>query len=275
MLSRIKRGGQRFFLEEQGGIYSYVNGVQDISIDYKSTMSSFSVLGSKKTFYSPTSPQTAVINVNSLLFYNDPFYAKLFTSDGFNGKLEYKKEGLLFEDAHLISYSSSCSIGEIPSISMQADVYGELLKSETKEPFDFSYNDSFKVAGYNSIELELDDVFKTNRVQNYSLSASAKRKPIYSYNSKKPEEVSLIGPLQFSVNFTIEIDDYEIENMRNIEKSSFFKNVRLTINENSSENQIQFFEIEDAIIESEKLSASVDGSAVLNLSLIGNKSLEL
>ena len=93
MLSRIKREGQKFFLSDGNCFLKHVNGVQDISLGYQTTISSFSVLGAKKTYFSPSAPQTGTLNINSLLFYEDVFYNKLFTSEGFSGKIEYKKEG--------------------------------------------------------------------------------------------------------------------------------------------------------------------------------------
>ena len=277
MLSRIKREGQKFFLSDGNGFLKHVNGVQDISLGYQTTISSFSVLGAKKTYFSPSAPQTGTLNINSLLFYEDVFYNKLLTSEGFSGKIEYKKEGVVFDNAHLVSYSSSCSIGEIPSISMQADIYGDMKKNEVKETTKEVLNNSFKIAGYNSINLTLGDVFKTNRVQSYALSASAKRNPVYSFNSKKPEEVVLNNPIEFSVNFNIEVDDYEIENMRGLEKGSVFKDISIDINDTSrcSEDLIQSFKLENAIIESESYSSTTDSNVNLALSLKAYKGLIL
>ncbi len=269
MLSRIKREGQKVFLKDGNGSFKNLNGVQDVSLGYQSTISSFSVLGTKNTYFSPTSPQTATLNINSLLFYNDVFYDKIFLTEGFSGKIEYKKNGVVFEDAHLVSYSSSCSIGEIPSISMQADIYGSLTKSGVKENVTEEENETFKVAGYNSISLQLDSIFETNRVQSYSFSAAAKRKPLYSFNSKSPEEVVLDTPVEASASFSIEVDDYEIETMHNMDKNSIFQNLIITLKENSSDAFIQRFNITNVIIESENYASSIDSSVSLNLSVKG------
>lgn len=273
MLSRIKRKGQRIFLNDSQGALKLLNGVQDISFSYQSVTSSYSFLGSRKTFYAPSSPQIASINVNSLLFYEDFFYNKIFTEDGFSGKIESGDKGFSFQDAHLVSYSSSCAVGEIPSISMQADIYGEVKSEPEIEATKESLNSAFRVAGFNSLRLKLGDIFDTNRVLSYSLSASVKRKPVYEFNKKSPENVILDNPVEFSAQFRIEVDQYEIENIRDIEKANFgLKELTLVICENSTSDIIQSFGFKNVIIDSENYSYSVDSNVFLDLSVRGYRS---
>ena len=145
MLSRIRREGQKLAINGTG-----VNGLQSLSFGYDSTAQPILPLGVDRVLYAPGSPQTASIQANSLLVYDDFFLG--FTGEHpFSGQVDYKGENIKFTEAYLSSYSTSCAIGEIPSTSMQAEIYGEM---GTGNFFDFgtpsAHDTTLNIPGYNS-----------------------------------------------------------------------------------------------------------------------------
>ena len=103
MLSRIRREGQKLAVNGTG-----VNALQSLSFGYETTAAPISTLGLEKVIYAPNSPQTASMQANSLMVYDDFFVG--FTGElPFSGQVEYKNEKVKFTEAYLTSYSSSVS----------------------------------------------------------------------------------------------------------------------------------------------------------------------
>ena len=263
MLSRIRREGQRLAVNGTG-----VNAIQSLSFGYQSTAQPITPLGLSQVVYAPSAPQTATINANSLLVYDD-FFINFTGEMPFSGQVDYKDQNVKFTEAYLSSYSSSCSIGEIPSIGMQADIYGEL---GTGSFFDFGattpHDEELKIAGYNSIDISLDE-FSSNRVNSYSLDIGAPRTPIYAFNDRTPSEVVSNSPLSVSLNFNIEPDDYKIKNMRFVPEETVFRNVRVRVNKNNSTEKMQDYLFNNLLLVSENYSSDNNGNVGIQMSLQG------
>lgn len=227
MLSRIRREGQKLAVNGSG-----INGLQSLSFGYQSTAQPVIPLGVERVMYAPSSPQTASISANSLMVYDD-FFAQFTGESPFSGQVNYKDQTIKFTEAYLSSYSCSCAIGEIPSLGMQAEIYGEM---GTGNYFDFGettpHDTDLQVAGYNSIDINLDE-FSTNRVNSFALDIQVPRTPIYAFNDKAPSEVISNSPMDISLQFNIEADDYKIKNMRFVPEETVFRNVSLKINKNN------------------------------------------
>lgn len=260
MLSRIRRESQKLAVNGTG-----VNAIQSLSFGYETTASPINPLGLDRVLYAPSSPQTASISANSLLIHND-FFLDFTGTNAFSGQVQYQNETVKFTEAYLSSYSSSCGIGEIPSLSMQAEIYGEL---GTGNFFDFGettpHDTELKVAGYNSINIDLDE-FNTNRVLSYSLDIQSPRTPVYSFNRKTPAEVISNTPLDVTMQFSIEASDYEIKNMRFVPEDTVFKTVNLNINKNNSTENIQSFSFVNMLLVSEQYQA--DSNSNVNIDFV-------
>lgn len=263
MLSRVRRENQKLAVNGTG-----INAVQSISFGYETSASPINSLGLEQIIYAPNSPQTASISVESLLVHDD-FFLQFTGELPFSGQVDYKSQTTKFTEAYLSSYSSSCSVGEIPTLGMQAEIYGEL---GTGNFFDFGattpHDTELKIAGYNSISINLDE-FNTNRVLSYSLDIQTPRTPVYAFNDKSPSEVVSDSPLDVTMQFSIEVDDYKIKNMRFIPEETVFKDVSLIINENNSTSNIQTFSFSDMILVSEQYSADSNSNVQINFTMKG------
>ena len=80
----------------------------------------------------------------------------------FSGVLGYGSKNIIFTEAYLQSYSVSCSIGEILSISTNATIFGEFgTGSLGPVPAD-NFPSSVDIASYNSMEVSLDEFTTKN-----------------------------------------------------------------------------------------------------------------
>tara|TARA_B100000085_G_scaffold247528_1_gene241953 strand:+ start:300 stop:1103 length:804 start_codon:yes stop_codon:yes gene_type:complete len=263
MLSRIRREEQKLAVNGTG-----VNGVQSLNFGYESTAQPISTLGHKNMIYAPSSPQTASISAESLLVYDD-FFLEFTGAIPFSGQIDYKNKKVQFTEAYLSSYSSSCSVGEIPTLGMQAEVYGELGTGEFFTPSSSSPHDTtIQTAGYNSINIDLDE-FNTNRVISYSLDIQTPRTPIYDFAGRTPAEVVSDSPLDVTLQFNIHPDDYEIKNMRFVPEETVFRDVSLTINENSKNNSMQSFSFNNMLLVSEQYQINTESTASIAFTLKG------
>ena len=263
MLSRIRREGQKLAVNGTG-----VNALQSLSFGYETTAAPISTLGLEKVIYAPNSPQTASIQANSLMVYDDFFVG--FTGElPFSGQIEYKNEKVEFTEAYLTSYSSSCSIGEIPSTSMSAEIYGEM---GTGNYVDFDsitpHDTELKIAGYNSISIDLDEAV-SNRVNSYSIDIQSPRTPVYAFNDKTPSEVVSDSPLNVTLQFSIDADDYKIKNMRFVPEETVFKNVNVEINKNNSAENIKTFSFDNMLLVSEQYQSDNNGNVEIDFTLVG------
>ena len=263
MLSRIRREGQKLAVNGTG-----VNALQSLSFGYETTAVPISTLGLEKVIFAPNSPQSASIQGNSLMVYDDFFVG--FTGElPFSGQVEYKNEKVKFTEAYLTSYSSSCSIGEIPSTSMSAEIYGEM---GTGNYVDFDsitpHDTDLKIAGYNSINIDLDEA-ASNRVNSYSIDIQSPRTPVYAFNDKTPSEVVSDSPLNVTLQFSIDADDYKIKNMRFVPEETVFKNVNVEINKNNSTENIKTFSFNNMLLVSEQYQSDNNGNVKIDFTLVG------
>lgn len=263
MLSRIRREGQKLAVNGTG-----VNALQSLSFGYETSAQPLATLGIEKMIYAPAGPQTASIQANSLMVHDDFFIG--FTGElPFSGQVDYKNENIKFTEAYLTSYSSSCSIGEIPSLGMSAEIYGEMgtgnyLDFGTTTPHDTE----LKIAGYNSISIDLDE-FNSNRVNSYSLDIQTPRTPVYAFNDKTPSEVVSDSPLDVTLQFSIEPDDYKIKNIRFVPEETVFRNVNIEINKNNSTENIKTFSFNNMLLVSEQYQSDNNTNVQINFTLKG------
>ena len=133
MLGRIRREAESITINGSG-----VQGVQSVGMNYSSTagpLSSLGLNGVDGPVYAPQGPQTASLQVNTLFTHKIPSSAHAlsenfflnFTGDvPFSGQVKYGTKNFLFKRAYVNDYSVSCAIGEIPQISTNSIVFGEL-----------------------------------------------------------------------------------------------------------------------------------------------------
>ena len=164
------------------------------------------------------------------------------------------------------TYSASCSIGEIPSISTSSTIFGEFgTGSLNNVPAD-NYPSEVSIAGYNSMEVNLDE-FNTNRMSSFSVEIATPRIPLYAVGLDTPTGVIAGTPIEVNVNFVLEVDNYELKNMRFVPEQTVFRNAKITLNKNNSQTKLLEYSFDDMLLTSESFEMSDSSSAGVNFNL--------
>ena len=273
MLGRIRREAESITINGSG-----IEGVQSVGVGYNSTaapLSSLGIRGLNGPVYAPQGPQTASLQVNTLFTHKIPSSSNTlsenfflnFTGDvPFSGQVKYGTKNFLFKKAYVDNYSASCSIGEIPQISTTATVFGELGTGSISFPPLTDAPQELAIAGYNSMEINLDE-FTTNRVNSFGISIDTPRIPIYALNGDEPTTVIAGNPVTIGVDFVLEVDDYEIKNMRFVPNETVFRNTTITLKKNNSDTTLLTYSFDNMLLASESFQGDVGSNATINFSL--------
>ena len=152
----------------------------------------------------------------------------------FSGIIDYGAEKIYFSEGYLETYSVSCGIGEVPQTSTTSTIFGDfgtgvLFSEYAQAP---GLIPSLNIASYNSMEVNLDE-FSSNRMTSFSVDIATPRIPIYTLNADKPAKVIAGTPIEVNVNFSLDIDDYKIKNMRFVPDETVFRNATITLKKNN------------------------------------------
>lgn len=197
-----------------------VVGINELSAGYKISETPIMGIGKGYRFSAINSPQNAHVNITRFFVGPDFFYDFLGKNDKFSGIIQDKdsQQSLFaFKDAYLTSHSVNVQIGQIPTISTSAVVTNELGKivdanliGEDIEPEDP------KIPNQGSIEIICGghDYKEFNRILSCNYSININRHLVYGINEEFPIEVHTLSPYEINGDFSIEIDEVEIPNLR-------------------------------------------------------------
>ena len=270
MLGRITREAESITINGSG-----IQGVQSISASYDSVAAPLRNLGINSIQFAPEGPQSASLSVNSLFTHTASPSAPVtsvdvlqnFTGDiAFSGVVEHGEKSFIFTEGYLDSYSANCSIGEIPQISTSSTIYGEFGTGVLANVPTDSYPTTLNIPSYSSMEINLD-TFKTNRVNNFSVSITTPRIPLYALGSATPTGVIAGNPVRVDVNFSIEPDDYEIKNMRFVPEQTVFQDTTITLKKNNTNIELLTYSFNDMLLVSESFQAGATDNATIDFAL--------
>tara|TARA_R110000751_G_scaffold249751_4_gene349381 strand:+ start:1527 stop:2366 length:840 start_codon:yes stop_codon:yes gene_type:complete len=273
MLGRIRRNAESITINGSG-----IEGLQSISAQYDSVGGSPLLnLGIKEIQYAPQGPQTASLELNTLLMNTLPSggddYTSLdlmqnFTGDvPFSGVIDYGAEAIYFTQAYLETYSVSCAIGEVPQSSTTSVIFGDFgTGSFSSWAQSYATKGSLNVTSYSSMEVNLDE-FSSNRMTSFSVDIATPRVPIYTLGLGAPTGVIAGTPIEVNVNFSLEIDDYEIKNMRFVPDETVFRDTIITLKKNNSDVELLRYSFDNMLLTSESFRAAVDSNAEVNFNL--------
>ncbi len=270
MLGRIRRDAEEITINGSG-----IQGVQSVSAQYESVARPLNNLGVTEIRYAPQGAQTANLQVNTLFTHTLSPSApstslnimQNFTGDNaFSGVVDYGSKKFIFTEGYMETFSCSCGIGEIPQINTSSIIYGEFGTGDlTNLPTD-SYPGSLNIPSYSSMEVNLDE-FNTNRMTSFSVDIATPRIPIYALDNDKPTNVIAGTPVEVNVNFSLDVDDYEIKNMRFVPDQTVFENTTLTLKKNDSDITLLTYSFDNMLLTSESFQGGTDSNAVVNFNL--------
>ena len=270
MLGRIRREAESITINGSG-----IQGVQSVSANYASVAQPLKNLGINSIGFAPEGPQTATLDVDTLLINtlspsapaDSADIMQNFTGDlAFSGVVNHGTKNFIFTEGYLETYSVSCSIGEIPQVSTSSVIYGEFGTGTLVDVPADAYPSTVNIPSYSSMEINLD-TFNTNRVSSFNVAIATPRLPLYAVGSDVPTGVMAGTPVEVNVNFTIEPDDYEIKNMRFVPDQTVFQNTVITLKKNNSDATLLTYSFDDMLLTSESFQGGVDSSATVNFNL--------
>jgi|TARA_R110000751_G_scaffold91806_1_gene179958 hypothetical protein len=273
MLGRIRREAEKITINGSG-----IQGVQSINAQYESVARPLDNLGVTEIQYAPQGGQTASLQLNTLLInpleaaYSGSFSLDVmqnFTGDiPFSGIIDYGTEKIYFSQGYLETYSVSCGIGEIPQTSTTSIIYGDfgtgVLFSEYAQGVPLI--PSLNIPSYSSMEVNLDE-FSSNRMTSFSVDIATPRVPIYTLNADKPAKVIAGTPIEVNVNFSLDVDDYKIKNMRLVPDETIFKNTTITLKKNNSDTTLLSYSFDNMLLTSESFQGGAGSNATANFNL--------
>ena len=113
---------------------------------------------------------------------------------------------------------------------------------------------------------------ETNRVQSFTYTLATPREPIYTVGRDRPVEVQSIPPYEVNAEILLHIDDYEAKNVFDYlikEKSPHKKDLIILVNNSDDTSTIASYNIPNARLVAENISASANEQLEISLSYKG------
>jgi hypothetical protein len=269
--SVLNRENQQIFIGSE-----QIFGVQSVSANYKIPEVPLEFVGLAGVIPVPNSQQVGDITFQLLTIDTDPFI-KCISKDSFNGYVmedssSFDKYHYSFNSGYLQSYTSSCSVGEIPKVSASFRVVGDMgtlatgdmasdAKIEVRDIVNSTKTDPvFRIPTASSIEITLDD-FETNLVQNFNLSVVIPRKDYYTLGNRSPYQVEVDYPVIAEVNFTIEINDYSGNSIKSYPCKQKIKQFEIKLKAQKTHELITQFAFSGATLVGESYSSDTEENA--------------
>jgi hypothetical protein len=249
---------------------SELSGISSVDFSYSNTANILKPLGSKKGLTTVGGGTQQKVSISRHLIYDDPVLNYTGSNNAL-GNIRYDYKTYNFSSGYLTNYSVNCAVGSVPKVNATFVVLDELTSSgissnessEAGNPIDNIY-----IPSQGSISITCDNS-TTNRVIGFDYSITANRKPHFSIGQESAVDIELIPPLEYTVQVQIEVDSAQPEDSYNFLATRENKTLSFGINGRNGES-IQALTVPNATLISESLSASDNGSVVLNLNYIGH-----
>ena len=233
-------------------------------------------------------PLEGQFSINSALVSED-FFLNYTGDNPFTGSINHGTKYFGFYNGYITNHSVTCSVGEIPKTSTSIQVFGDIGGSPDyfqvqesdslilqEDGFLMATEDSIGRQNYNasgvnpfptikvpnqgSIVIECTGA-STDRVTSFSHSINM---PIYTVGSSVAAQVDVIWPFTTSTSFTLDIDKYNYQRLRSYLRSPTVQDIAVKINDCFG-GTIQNYEVKNARLISEQMSANAQGRLTVNL----------
>jgi hypothetical protein len=283
-----------------------LSGIQNVSFQQNYNEDPVSLLGNPFATTLPTAPPTTTAKVDKFLL-NKDIITGLTGSTGIFGSFVYGENILQFDGAVLDGYSLSVDLNSDPAISFDFTVYGDLSGVNPTLALN-TVNSPIKAADVISaatsdnaiaeinqtgmlIELSSKEhpdpgadgtarIGKANAIQSFTFTETYQYQPKYKIGDIKPCQVDLIKPIEQSATVSIEVEDYSLghkygalpgkTNYSDLSTNIYRdKIVKITLKTKNGDENV--FELQNAHLVSESISAGVGDTVVANLTYRGYK----
>lgn len=241
-----------------------LSGLVNIDGGYSIDESPINIIGKGHTY--PVRQGTLVGNFNLSKYYiGKEVLLDYVDNIPMSGSINYGDKSFGFTDGYLTEYSLSAGIGQIPQSDASIVVYGDIgsgISATGNNP-----HPEIQIANQGSISLNTDG-FETNRITDFRYSIRVNRTPIYKIGSTFPVQVDTSFPIFQELSISLDVDDFEIQKIREYLIKPNQKDLTLEFSNPISENSIETFTLKNARLLSQSMNSSSDD--LLSVSLVYN-----
>lgn len=243
-----------------------LSGVTDVDGSYSITETPINIVGFGYTTPTLSAPFQGDFSINRNMVSTDALLP--FTGEShLDGAIKYKGKTFGFTSGYLSSYSISCSVGQVPSISNQVTVLGEIVPTGMSFPVTETHP-AIQIPQQGTISINCTGA-STNRVSSFNYSVTSPREPVYVLNDSFPAQVNLNYPLEIDASFTLDIDDYEAKKARDYLVAHNKDNIDITIRDPSDNSIIETYSITSPELISETIVAAERSDTSIQLTYKG------
>ncbi len=246
-----------------------LSGIQNISFSQNVQEQAVSYLGNDfggTTINGPTVVSAAIDKV----LLNEDFITGLTGSTNITGQFEYGDNLADFSQAVLNSYAVSTSIGELPQISFDLSIYGSISGAEITARPAASNDNSFETINQEKLIITYDKG-PTNPIQSFNFSETFNVQPIYGIGQTTPSHISIVGPIICEASISIEVENYEFEETFSFLSGSKNRSRDIKLQISGEAGILNTFEVDNASLISENITAGVGDTVIANFSYRGYK----
>ena len=228
-----------------------LTGITDVSFDYQVEEEAVLLLANRGINRKINKPSVATCSISKKCIGRE-FIQQLTGYVDLSGQFIYGENGLDFNQAAITNYKISLSPQDIPTLSADLKIYGDMEPATTLR-VNSAYSDN---TGENlnptSIVLNLDDTISA--VTSFSYSVDFDCVPTHEIESIKSSSSKILTPIKYSVSADIEMIEQEFENMTGLlEDETFNRNISFSLVD-SSGGYLNTFTIPNASLKSQKIS---------------------
>jgi hypothetical protein len=239
-----------------------LSGVTNVGGGYSIDESPINIIGKGHAFPVRNGPLVGNFDITKY-YVGQETLLQYIDNTPISGSINYGDKSFGFTNGYLSEYSISFGIGQIPESQASITVYGGIGKgidANNNEP-----HPEIQIPNQGSIELNVSG-YSTNRVTSFNYSVRVNRKPIYQIGSHEPIQIMTEFPISQQANFQIDIDDYEVNNIKEYLLNPQQQDINIIVKNPINENAIDSFTIKNARLLSQNVNAgSMD---LLSLSLV-------
>jgi hypothetical protein len=257
MYGRVIYADQKLIINQQE-----ISGVTDFNGDFEIPYENIDLLGGH--FAAEIQGELSRnISFNRFLIQSDPL--KYLTGSAFcSGFVDYKDYSFGFQSGYLTNYNATCSVGDIATITTDFIVYGNIGGGVDHQITPSQNTDNIYVANYGNIFVSASQG-QTNRITSFDYNISCERIPIFVLGSFNPADVFLKKPIIIDLNLTIEIDDYESQDIQTLLCSPEIQNITIDLKNCDNSQIIESFYAPNARLISTNYNGEVENSTTIEL----------
>lgn len=253
-----------------------VPGVQSFDGSFSLPVESVVQLGGGGALLAPRGAKVGQVNVNSILISSDPFYY-LTGNLGVNGFLikdlsQKFTDNFSFISGYLTSYSNQYSIGGLPQVQANFQVFSNMGEISSQHPphiVNELNNLNYESSGiFQDIHLGCASVSFTevnsNPLISYELNINCPRIPIYSLKRDTPQHILQGKPIEINLNLQFEDATFSQRNMKGYPFQTNNETITITLS-NKSSQIVNTYSLGSMNFVSSKKQSTVDGPDIRTL----------